>query len=194
MFCARCGQQLPETSQACPQCGQPVNWAWETQPPPPAPGLPSGAKPAAQYSPPPASPIYAPQGVGGALLFFCICLTILWPVWILSQYALYQFHLTAFSALTLLRLILGIVAGITLWGRQAAAMALLRIYLILGAGLTLFNLFSMLQFALRYRFSALFGWRVLMSTGSSLLFLGSLILYFSLSERVRNTYGSKLFG
>jgi zinc ribbon protein len=194
MFCARCGQQLPDASQTCPHCGQPVNWAWQPSPPPPPPGQPASAAPASHFFPVPAPAAHALEGVSGALLFFCICLTILWPLWILSQYALFSFRLTAWSALVILRLIFGIVAGITLWVRQAAAMVLLRIYLILGAGLTLFNLFSMFQFALRYRFSALFGWRVLMSTGSSLLFLGSLILYFSLSERVRNTYGSKLFG
>jgi zinc-ribbon domain len=192
MFCARCGQQLPETSQTCPYCGQPANWVWQPASPPPPAGQQASAATATRFSPLPAP--YALQGVGGALLFFCICLTILWPMWILSQYAVYHFRFTAFSALALLRLIIGIVAGITLWTRQAAAMVLLRIYLILGAGLSVFNLFNMLQWAVRYRSSAFVVLPVLLSTGSSLLFLGSLILYFSTSERVRATYGSKLFG
>ena len=195
MFCARCGQQLPEGSQACPQCGQPVNWIWQPAPPPPlTPGQPAGTAPAAQYAAPVAYASYTPQGVGGALLFFCICFTILWPIWNLGQYAFFTFRLTAISALALARLVLGIIVGAMLWSRQAAAMVLLRIYLIAGAALMLYSVFNLLQFAARYRFSILFSWRILMSTGTSLVFLAAAILYFSLSERVRATYGSKLFG
>lgn len=199
MFCSRCGQSLPEPAQACPHCGQPANALWQPQAPPPVPGQAAGGAP----SPPPFPSVYAPsgipgahapQGVGGALLFFCIAMTILWPIWVLSQYAMRPFHLTPFVMAGLLRLLLGIVAGAMLWARNAGAMILLRIYLILGATLAFFNLFTLFRIAAHYNFAVLWSFPVLVSTGTSLFFLTAVILYFSLSERVRATYGSKLFG
>jgi len=121
-------------------------------------------------------------------------MTILWPLWVLSQYALYRFRFNAFGMLAMLRLLFGIIVGALLWSRQAGAMVLLRVYLIFGAALTVFNLFNVVQFSLRFGSRVLFSFPVILSTGSSLGFLASLILFFSLSQRVRATYGSKLFG
>jgi hypothetical protein len=81
-----------------------------------------------------------------------------------------------------------------LWTRQSAAMALLRIHLAVTAAFTAYNLFNLLQYAIRYSFSPLATWRIFSSAGISLIFLLSATLYFSVSERVRATYGSKLFG
>lgn len=194
MFCARCGQQIPEGSQACSHCGQPVNWAWQTSPPPPPPPGQPGAAPAFQYSPSQPAVSYAAQGVGGALLFFSIALAILWPLWTLSQYARFHLRLSPLNMIGLLRLAFGVLVGIMLWTRQSAAMVLLRIHLALFALFTAYALVNMLRLMVRYRFSPFTTLQVFLSLGISIVFLVSMIIYFSASERVRATYGSKLFG
>lgn len=190
MFCARCGQQVPQPSQACPSCGQPVDWAWQTSPPPPAPAAATGVR----YAPPAPPRAYAAQGVGGALLFFCIAFTILWPLWVLSQYARFNFRMSPLAVIGLLRLVFGVLVGIMLWTRQSAAMVLLRIHLGVTALFTAYNLINFLPFVMHYQFSPLVVWRVFSSFAVSLIYLGSAVIYFSVSERVRATYGTKLFG
>jgi hypothetical protein len=192
MFCARCGQQLPDGAQFCASCGQPVSLASQPAPPPPAP-IQAGAAPAPQFAPSYAAS-YAPQGVGGALLFFCICFTILWPLWVLTQYAFFRFRLTPLSVIGLVRLAFGVFVGIMLWTRQSSAMVLLRIHLAVTAAFTAYNLFNLLLIVARFHYSPAVAWRVFSSTAVTIIFLLSVILYFSASERVRATYGSKLFG
>jgi hypothetical protein len=191
MFCARCGQQLPDSAQFCASCGQPVNLA--SQPAPPPAPFQTGAAPAPQFAPPYVAS-YAPQGVGGALLFFCICFTVLWPLWVLSQYALFRFRLTPLSIIGLVRLAFGLLAGIMLWTRQSSAMLLLRIHLGVTGAFTIYSLFNLLLIMTRFHYSPLVAWRVFSSIGVTIIFLLSATVYFSVSERVRATYGSKLFG
>lgn len=94
----------------------------------------------------------------------------------------------------LLRLAFGVLVGIMLWTRQSAAMVLLRIHLALFALFTAYALVNMLRLMVRYRFSPFTTLQVFLSLGISIVFLVSMIIYFSASERVRATYGSKLFG
>jgi hypothetical protein len=94
----------------------------------------------------------------------------------------------------LLRLVFGVLVGIMLWTRQSAAMVLLRIYLGVTALFTAYNAINALLLMLRYQFSPLVAWRVFSSFAVSLIYLGSMVIYFSVSERVRTTYGSKFFG
>lgn len=98
------------------------------------------------------------------------------------------------AVIGLLRLVFGVLVGIMLWTRQSAAMLLLRIHLGVTALFTAYNLIATLLFIMRYQFSPFAAWRVFSSFAVSLIYLGSAILYFSVSERVRATYGSKLFG
>src|SRR5262249_25316927 len=85
MFCARCGQQIPDSSEICPLCGREA--ALKIDPPPVAPTSP----PTAAVSPaqiqwqddlaaiglPARKP--ALRGVGGWLLVFCVLLTLVNP-------------------------------------------------------------------------------------------------------------------
>jgi hypothetical protein len=192
MFCARCGQQMPETAQVCPACGRAVDLIQQAAPPPPAQQTAAALGP--QFAPAPVAVAYAPQGVGGALLFFCICFTILWPLWVLSQYARFNFRMSPLSVIGLVRLAFGVFAGIMLWIRQSSAMVLLRFHLAVTAAFTAYNLFNTMVLMSRYHISPYAAWRVFSSFALSLIYLLSAVLYFSLSERVRATYGSKLFG
>jgi hypothetical protein len=137
---------------------------------------------------------YALQGVGGALLFFCICFTILWPLWVLSQYARFHFRINPLGVFGLVRLVFGVLVGIMLWTRQSAAMVLLRIHLAATALFTVYNLLTVLLFVVRYSYPRFAALPVFLSIAVSLVFLLSAIVYFSVSERVRANYGSKLFG
>ena len=134
------------------------------------------------------------KGVGGALLFFCISFTILLPLWFLSQYARFQFRMGAPGVIGLVRLAFGVLVGIMLWTRQSAAMVLLRIHLAVTALFTAYNLITVLLFVVPYSYPRLATLPIFLSIAASLVFLLSAIVYFSVSERVRATYGSKLFG
>jgi hypothetical protein len=193
-FCARCGQQLPDATETCLFCGKPANWVWQPAIPPPAPSHPASASPALAFYPPSATAAYTPPKVGGALLFFCICFTILWPLWILSETVRTHFYLGPFGILSLARLAFMVVVGVALWMRHPAAMVLLRIHLVVGSLLTAYSVFSVLSFVLSREFVPVSFWPALSTIGLSVALLVSGAIYFSLSERVRSTYGSKLFG
>jgi hypothetical protein len=192
MFCARCGQQIPEALGLCPVCGQQVN---ATASPAPSSTQPVAVALAPTGIQPPPVPYAAhgPSGVGGWLLFFCISFTILWPLWQLSQYVLYHF---AFRGpiwwLGPLRLVFGIVVGAVLWTGKPAAMPLLRIYYVFAGALTLWTLLNWLRLVMRADIHLGFPISFITITGSSIAFLISGVLYFATSERVRATYGSKL--
>ena len=98
------------------------------------------------------------------------------------------------SVIGLVRLAFGVLVGIMLWTRQSAAIVLLRIHLAVTAAFTAYNLFNALSLMARYQISPLAAWRVYSSFALSLIYLLSAVLYFSISGRVRSTFGSKLFG
>src|SRR6266699_427485 len=140
MFCMRCGQDVPAAAEFCPACGQatklpdpqaaqPPNYG--AVPPPPSPQHAGYLSPG--YGAAPSNL----KGVGGFLLVYCIFLTIVWPVWTLSQYALRPAMLRtgmlrAISAITLLRMAYGIAVGISLWAASRSALVLLRIYFVIA--------------------------------------------------------------
>lgn len=190
MFCARCGQQVPETTETCPFCGRSTNIPWR-----PAPGMSQvwATAPPAQF--PAATSVARPQQpVRGWLLFFCICLTILSPLCTLREYLTYHYVLNSFTLMRLLHLAFEIAVGVMLWMAWPVAMVLLRIYFALSALLAFLNLFSLYRTAVHFNaLWVLYSAPVLTVVGPSLAFLVGGILYFSLSQRVRATYGSGLF-
>jgi hypothetical protein len=190
MFCARCGQEIPDKTQICPACGGAASVeAYLT----PVAQPTAGAIPAPL--PPPAVPAGSVHGVGGWLLFFCIGFTILWPLWTLSQYALSHFVFRGLpGAAALIRLLLGITTGVVLWMGKPAAITLLRIYFALTAILLLWIFVNWGRFFMRYNgFSSGVLQRLVMGLGLSIVLFVAGLLYFSRSERVRATYGSNLF-
>lgn len=190
MFCARCGQEIPDKSQICPVCGGATSVeAYLPQAAQQAPG----AIPAPPQ--PPAVPAGSLRGVGGWLLFFCIGFTILWPMWTLSQYALSHFVFRGpAGAAALLRLLLGIATGVVLWMGKPAAINLLRIYFALTGVLLLWSFVNWGRFFIRYSdFSPRLLQPLVTGLGLSIVLFVAGVLYFSRSERVRATYGSTLF-
>jgi hypothetical protein len=190
MFCARCGQEIPDKTQICPVCGGAAAVEAYVRP---AAQPTAGAIPAPP--PPPAAPAGLLRGVGGWLLFFCIGFTILWPLWTLSQVALSRFVFRGLPGTTaFLRLLLGITVGVVLWMGKPVAMTLLRIYFAFTALLLLWTIVNWGRFFMRYpHFSLSLLQPLVTGLGLSVILFIAGLLYFSRSERVRATYGSNLF-
>ncbi|MBZ5532173.1 MAG: DUF2569 family protein [Acidobacteriia bacterium] len=193
MFCARCGQQIPDASELCPLCGREA----VLHLPPSSPSDPLAAPHASPQVQPRARVAFGggPIGVGGWLLFFCITITILSPVAIFSQSAaLIRRRGLQTSTGTLIyvaRAAYGIVVGIFLWMGHPVAMFLLRIY------------FAILSFSILIAilFVVLAGLRganpvAISESAAPVMQLTAYVLiwasYFLKSVRVRNTYGRNL--
>src|SRR5215471_5936163 len=90
MFCARCGEQIPDTSEICPLCGREATVQLQPQEPlvlqaavgaAPAMATPPGGLPDVQVRP--INPKL--RGIGGWLLFFCVSITILSPMAVMNS-------------------------------------------------------------------------------------------------------------
>ncbi len=193
MFCARCGQQIPDASEVCPLCGReavlhvPPSIAND---PMPVPHASTQVQPGARVA-------YGggPIGVRGWLLFFCIAITILSPVVAFSQSAaLIRRRGLQTNTGTLIyvgRAAYGIVVGIFLWMGHPVAMFLLRIYFALLS-------FSILIAVLLVVLAGLRGASpvAISESAAPAMQLTTYVLiwvsYFLKSVRVRNTYGRNL--
>jgi heme/copper-type cytochrome/quinol oxidase subunit 4 len=138
--------------------------------------------------------IDGPQGVGGWLLFFCIVLTVISPLLVTGQ-VLAGLSRTRFNGgylIDVVRVVYGIVVGISLWMRRSGAINLLRIYFGILIVTVVVVALSFIQASLRI------GWTpALLSSRFTpgLQLVGYTILwfaYFRKSQRVRNTYGINL--
>lgn len=192
MFCARCGQQIPDASELCPLCGRQATLELVPQPAPAALAQPqfvlTSALPIAQ----------GPSGVRGWLLFYCIALTILAPLSLTPLYVFYSvLHRYVYilrnieALLNITRIMYGFVVGIFLWARRPVALALLKIYFIAVAAETLLFTLEAVNQSLRIHSSVFLGSRfssLMISAGITLLWF----IYFRKSVRVKNTYGANL--
>ena len=183
MFCARCGEQIPDASEICPFCGREASI--HIDPPAPLPAV-SYPRPTALTLP----VIIGPSGVGGWLLFFCISLTVLSPLNILMR-ASAGWRLTSPYLLNDLAGLYGAVVGTVLWLKQPISLMLLRIYFIIAAGVAVLGVLNLIATALRTHES------LFLARGftGALEYVGILLLwfaYFRKSVRVRNTFGSNI--
>lgn len=186
MFCARCGQQIPEASVVCPLCGreatihvpQQQNYAQGDVAVVSPPQIAAG----------PSKPIRKDlEGVGGWLLIFCIATTILSPLTVLNALASAGVQFDPATLVPAAMTILGIVVGITVWTRSSMAIAMLRIYFLVLGGLTLFNLSYLLTRSLEADNEF-----TIVAYVRTLIFVAVWAAYFHKSERVRATLGRNL--
>jgi len=184
VFCARCGEQIPDASETCPICGREASI--QIHPPAPLPAV-SHPRSAAVTLP----VIVGPSGVGGWLLFFCIGLTIFAPLTILMQAAAGSRFSTAYMFYDV-RVLYGMVVGATLWLKQPISLMLLRVYFIIAGAAAGLGALSVVAaaigthaslFLLVPRFTGAF-----VPVGITVLWFA----YFRKSARVRNTYGSNI--
>lgn len=188
MFCARCGQQIPDASEICPQCGREATV--NLGPPPPAPMSAAAATPGQINWLPEPEIISAParrpdlKGVGGWLLFFCISLTLLGPLLMFIRLWGSGFELE--SMLDLALTAFGVLVGTMVWHVHPRAFVLLWIYFGLAAALLVLGIVG-----------AFFSDEVQdpRSVIQMVRALGSITiwcLYFKKSDRVQATFGRNL--
>jgi hypothetical protein len=188
VFCAKCGQQIPESSDICPLCGREATFKMGSLPTVPAFG--SVPAPGEIIWPDKSQKISLPAGrpgmkrIGGWLLFFCIMLTVLAPITVLIQAwtgdigaeGLFEVAWAAFGALV----------GVMTWNVNPRAFLLLWIYF----GITLgFLVLGFVGMALSDD-SASFN--QIMLTFRTLIYTVAWFIYFKRSDRVRATFGRNL--
>lgn len=184
MFCARCGEQIPNVTEICPLCGREASLRLIPLPPTDFPLASKTVHPLSVAS-------QEPNGIGGWLLFYCLTLTLLSPAYLLLYFSMMPYRVTSiYSLVGILRGFLGIVVGIFLWTRRPVALFLLKGYFIYIAAGLLLSALEIVRAMMRTK-SLVFagsGFAVLVSTGITILWF----LYFRRSARVKNTYGANL--
>lgn len=196
MFCARCGQQIPEASATCPLCGQETTLKLEpvaaTTPAKPVPyhfvAIPQDL---------------SPKGVGGWLLLYCLSLTFLGPILVIAPFFFFSFSRLhpelvfrslirdSYYMIGITRVLYGVVVGIALWMGRAIALQLLKVYFVFLAVHTLLSFLRLASIILKVHatpFRSLQFYPLVLSTAFSILWF----LYFHKSGRVRNTYGANI--
>jgi hypothetical protein len=184
MFCARCGEQIPDASQICPLCGREATL--NVPPPPPLPAAAPAVAPAhiqwpdepRQIGPPMRRPDL--KGVGGWLLFFCIARTVLSPL--LTAIALAD---RGFNMIDLAFTGFGVFVGIMVWTVNASAFVLLWIYFALSAALLLLAIAAV-------ALSGAPNPQILGRLFFALIFTILWFFYFQKSDRVQATFGKNL--
>jgi hypothetical protein len=183
VFCARCGEQIPDAIETCPLCGREASI--HIDPPAPLPTVSYLRSTALARS-----VIIGPSGVDGWLLFFCIGLTIFSPLTILMRTST-GWHFFSRYLVDDLRVLYGMVVGAALWLARPISLMLLRIYFIIAAGVAVLGVLNVVATALRMH-ESLF---LLPGFTGALEYSGIIVLwfaYFRKSVRVRNTYGSNI--
>lgn len=189
MFCARCGQQIPDASEICPLCGREATL--KIDPPPAIPAVtPAPAVAPGQIQWPAEPAVIAPmrrpdlKGVGGWLLFFCISLTLLAPLLMLIRVWGGGFELEGMIDLALAAF--GVLVGIMVWNVHPRAFILLWVYF----GLT--ALLLVLAIAGSFVGSEEQNPSEIMQLFRGLISTIIWFLYFKKSDRVQATFGRNL--
>jgi hypothetical protein len=185
MFCARCGQQIPDVSEICPLCGRDASVKL---------AAPSGVAPeaaaAVALAPSETTPLRPIrkdlQGVGGWLLLFCIGLVVLSPLVTLALVINAPNTDALAMALEFVRAALGVVVGILLWNIRPVAFTLLWIYFGIIA---LFSVLGIVGFVMNAEQTAP---QDLIVSIRALIYVLAWFWYFKKSERVRATFGRNL--
>lgn len=183
MFCARCGQQIPDASDVCPLCGQPANFH--------LPHQPLATDPARFAQPAAASLFTRPineqlRGVGGWLVVFCIYAGVLIPLGSLRDITA---HLSAPTIWTLYHLgfvCFSLVVGLFVWQASPSALPILRAYFLSVAAIEVLSI-AYLQWTQDHIAVMQIVFRV-----RTLIWVGIWYAYFYKSERVRATFGRNL--
>ena len=184
MFCARCGQQIPDASVFCQICGREATLKLS-----PASAAPP-VEPRTPYAFVTVPQNLGPSGVGGWLWWYCFNATVLGPLFVFARMSAWHIQDLLYST-EQIRLLYGALVGAFLWMERPIAILLLRAYfIIVGVDflLTYLRLISLAQ----ARHSALFRVAGFNTTMVAVGIAIAWLIYFRKSERVRNTYGANI--
>jgi hypothetical protein len=190
MFCARCGQQIPEASEICQLCGQEASIKLDPVP------QPAPSKPSVPYAFVTIPSNLGPRGIGGWLLLYCLYITVLGPLIVLGLIARWMSLRNlgtpdASYLLEAVRVLYGGVVGVFLLMSKPVSLYLLKIYFGMIGAILLLAILRLASVALQTH-KTIF---MMPQFTSSLMSAAYAILwfaYFRKSERVRNTYGANL--
>ncbi|HKD79678.1 MAG TPA: DUF2569 family protein [Candidatus Angelobacter sp.] len=188
MFCARCGQQIPDAIEICPLCGREATLKIDPSRAAPAPAT-AAAPGQIQWPDEPATigpPVRRPdlKGVGGWLLFFCISLTFLSPLFMAIRAWGGGFGVA--NTIDFVVAGFGVLVGIMLWNVNPRAFLLLWIYFGLLA------LFFVLALAGSFVGSEEQNPNEIVILFRGLVYIIVWFLYFKKSDRVQATFGRNL--
>ena len=187
MFCARCGQQIPDASEICPLCRREANIQLQ-----PAPALEMAAPAARQSFSPTSTPLSGPQGVGGWLKFFCFTVTIIGPLFLTVQVVSLGTMPSRYYVIDLVRAAYGMVVGVFLWARRPHALSLLRAYFIVVLATAVLGSLGLVLTGLRRGWASMFLSAGFTPVAQLLAYTMIWFAYFRKSRRVRNTYGRNI--
>jgi uncharacterized membrane protein len=182
MFCARCGESIPE-SEICPVCGRPAKLKLPMQVSPSPESLAAAAAPQLASAAPRNSRL---KGVRGWLALFWVVITILSPARILVSVFSHPLH--SWDLIDLGLVAFSLTIGTLILFESSGTIIVLRAYFItlialavLGIGTSLRDIDSPNGSNLALKYFQPLGFVVLWGA------------YFKYSERVRSTFGRNLF-
>ena len=188
MFCARCGQQIPDVSEVCPLCGREATAKIES---PAATSVTAAAAAPGQIKWPDEPQTISPparrpglKGVGGWLLFFCILLTLVNPaaVFVMAWSGGFSEDNLVYFAWA----VFGVVVGAMLWNVNQRVFVLLWIYFAITVLIQALAIVGMAASEDKVEASEM------TLTLRGLVYTVIWFLYFKKSDRVQATFGRNL--
>ncbi len=181
MFCARCGQQIPDTPEICPLCGREA-----------ALSLPLASSVATQQSStlatlnlmPAAMLLGKKKEIGGWLMFFCILLIVVAPLFVM--FMVWSAEPGPDNASYIVWAGLGVLVGIMIWNLYRHSFVWLWIYFGITALLLAMRIADFIFVVPNRNFHEI-----------TLIFCSAIyslawFLYFKRSDRVKTTFGRNL--
>lgn len=190
MFCARCGQQIPDASEICPLCGREANLKVDPPPAMPAAAPAAAAAPGQIHWPDEPATVGPPmrrpdlKGVGGWLLFFCISLTFLSPLFMAIR--MWGGGFGAGNMIDIAVAAFGVIVGIMVWTVNQ------RVFLLLWFFFGLLALLLVLALAGSFVGSQEQNPNEIIVLFRGLIYIIVWFLYFKKSDRVQATFGRNL--
>ena len=181
MFCARCGQQIPDASEICPHCGREATLSPRSSPSATTQQL--SASPAPNFMPA-TTPPRRQKEVGGWLMFFCILLVVIDPL--VVMFMAWSAEKGPDTASYIVWAAFGVAVGIMIWNLYRHSFVWLWIYFGLTAVLLSMRIADFIFVSPNRNFHEIT--LILRSA----IYSFAWFLYFKRSDRVQETFGRNL--
>jgi hypothetical protein len=181
MFCARCGQQIADASEICPQCGREP-----TLIPPSSPSVTTqqiSTSPALNFMPATTLPRKQKE-VGGWLMFFCILLIVIDPL--VVMFMAWSAEAGPDTASYIVWAAFGVVVGTMIWNLYRHSFVWLWVYFGITGLLLAMRIADLIFVAPNRNFHEI------TLIFRSAIYSTAWFLYFKRSDRVKETFGRNL--
>jgi hypothetical protein len=181
MFCARCGQQIPDASEICPQCGREATLIPPSSPSVTTPQLSNSSAP--NFMPAAMLPRKRKE-VDGWLMFFCILLIVIAPLFVM--FMAWSAEPGPDTAAYIVWAGFGVLVGVMIWNLYRHSFVLLWIYFGVTALLLAMRIADFI-FVVPNRNA-----HEITLIFRSAIYSVAWFLYFKRSDRVKETFGRNL--